>query len=303
MVDPIRCVAIYSPGDMGHSIGRELRRSGLDVIACTAGRSQRTQALSRAAELREVSTLTQLVSEADLLLSILVPSQALPAAGDLADAIRETASRPLVVDCNAVAPATVRTIGDTIASSGARFVDGSIIGLPPGTAETPRLYVSGPDANVLRQLDGRGLAVKVMGDQIGQASGIKMCYAGLTKATFALQYAVAMTAEQLGLLEPLLAEFAHSQGGALAKMEQGLPRIPAKALRWVGEMEEIAQTLAAEGITSRFHEGAADIFRRVSQSALGSETPETVDSSRTLEETIKALAHSTDGQAWGRGRT
>jgi len=50
--------------------------------------------------------------------------------------------------------------------------------------------------------------------------------------------------------------------------------MPAKSRRWVGEMEEIAQTFAAVGLTPKILEGAADMYRFVGQTTLADRTPE-----------------------------
>lgn len=283
-------VGIMSPGDMGHAIGRELRKHGLDVIAHLNGRSDRTRALSNRAGIREVDTLRQMVTEADLILSILVPASAEAAANEVAQAIRDSAVPIHYVDCNAVSTATVQRIAKAVRDAGGLFSDASIIGFPPGTGATPRLYVSGPNAEAIRALDDKGVIVKKIGEEIGQASGIKMCYAALTKGTFALHYALAMVAERLDLLDELLVEFKASQPEALQSMHQFLPRLPAKAWRWVGEMEQIASTFADAGVTPGFHDAAAEIYRVISKTTLGKETPETIDLDRTFEETIAAIS-------------
>ena len=43
----VKTIAIQSPGDMGHAVGKVLRENGFDVITCLAGRSQRTIDLAR----------------------------------------------------------------------------------------------------------------------------------------------------------------------------------------------------------------------------------------------------------------
>lgn len=290
----VNAVAILSPGDMGHAIGRELRSHGLDVITCLRGRSDRTRHLSKQAGLREVDNLRQVVSQADLVLSILVPAQAESAADDVAAAMRDCDHATHFVDCNAISPQTVRRIGATICAAGGQFSDASIIGHPPGTAAKPRLYVSGPDAAALLTLDGCGVAVKQSGTDIGQASGLKMCYAAMTKGTFALYYALAVAADRLDLLDALLAEFEFSQPDALQRMRQFLPKLPAKAWRWVGEMEQIAATLESVNVTPDFHKAAADIYQLISKTSLGQETPETIDHNRSLETTIAEIVKQSE---------
>ena len=79
----IRTVGIHSPGDMGHAIGREQLAHGVDVICALDGRSKRTRRLADKAGIHDVGTLPRLVSEADVILSILVPSQAEQAAAEI----------------------------------------------------------------------------------------------------------------------------------------------------------------------------------------------------------------------------
>jgi hypothetical protein len=117
-----------------------------------------------------------------------------------------------------------------------------------------------------------------------------MCYAGLTKGTWTLHTAVLLAAESLGLSDELRGEFEYSQKAALAAMEAKVPRLPADAGRWIGEMEEIAKTFAEAGVTPRFHEAAADIFRLLNETPFDAETRETIDATRTAADTIKAAA-------------
>ena len=76
----IKTVAIQSPGDMGHTVGRVLGENGLRVIACLRDRSERTRRLAEAARIEAVPTYEAMVEEADMVLSILVPAQARQAA-------------------------------------------------------------------------------------------------------------------------------------------------------------------------------------------------------------------------------
>ena len=181
-------------------------------------------------------------------------------------------------------------IGRIVESAGGRYIDASIIGHPPGRDVTPRFYVSGSYADTMLELDGKGIAVKNLGNDIGRASGIKMCYAALTKGTSTLQVALLTVAESLGLSAELHDELAYSQKGALDSMKSGISKLPPNAHRWIGEMEEIATTFAAEGVTPHFHLGAAAIYRLLEQTPYALESPENIDPNRTLAETIAATA-------------
>ncbi|MBT5665856.1 MAG: 6-phosphogluconate dehydrogenase, partial [Rhodospirillaceae bacterium] len=54
-------VAILSPGDMGHAVGRALRQSGRRVITCLEGRSERSRGLAEAGGFELSPTLDDLV--------------------------------------------------------------------------------------------------------------------------------------------------------------------------------------------------------------------------------------------------
>ncbi len=281
-------VAILSPGAMGHAVGRVLAEHGVDIITCLAGRSERTHRLASAAGFTEIPTLEDLVCEADLVLSILVPVDAEASACQLAGALKATGAQPYIADCNAISPMRSAKIEAVIQSAGGRFIDASIIGPPPGQGAPPRFYVSGTHAEAMLPLDGKGIVVKSLGEIIGRASGIKMCYAALTKGTSTLQVALLTAAESMGLTEELRQELAYSQAAALQSMESTIPRLPPNAHRWVGEMEEIASTFAKVGVTSHFHLGAAAIYRLLQATSFATESPETIDPDRTLARTIEA---------------
>ena len=291
---PVRIVGLLSPGDMGHVVGRVLVENGMPVVTCLEGRSDRTRALAGEAGIEDVPTCPDLVRRADLILSILVPSEALNAAGVVAQALKETGERLVYVDCNAIAPATARSAAGIIAEAGSVFVDAGIVGAPPRRAGTTRFYASGADTEPFEALDEYGLDVRVVGREIGQASGLKMCYAALTKGFFALSTELLLAAQRLGLYEHLVDEFRLSQPERYASMEREVPATPPKAGRWIGEMEEIARTFADLGLTPKIHQGAADIYRLVSQTPLGEETPESRDTSRTLAQMVALLARSLD---------
>jgi len=291
MMNTIQTVGIISPGDMGHIVGQVLRQNGLRVITCLQGRSPRTQQLAKQAGIIDVGTEQVLVQEADIILSILVPAQAKMAAQRIADEIQENGANLLYVDCNAIAPATVQEIAAIISQAGGRFVDASIIGPPPRKPGTTRFYAAGPDVEEFAQLTQFGLEIPILGNEIGQASAIKMCYAALTKGTTALCTELLTAAQALGVADALDAEFQQSQP-LMHKRMQGLPNMPAKSRRWVGEMEEIAQTFAAVGLTPKILEGAADIYRFVGQTALADRTPEETSPLPTAAEMTATLAES-----------
>lgn len=291
-----KTVAIMSTGDMGHNVAKVLKKEGLRVVTCLAGRSERTRGLAAAAAVEELASVEEVVVAADLVLSILPPGNALDNAREIAAAMTAAGSFPHFADCNAVSPQTAKQAAEVVTGAGAPFSDAGIIGPGPGTREKPtRFYVSGPDTGGLDILAGPHIEVVKMGSEIGDASAVKMCYAAITKGTWTLYTAALTAAEALGVTDAVHNEIQFSRPKDYAEMERMVPRMPLDAARWIGEMHEIAATLEGTGVTPKFHKGAADIFQLLVKTPIAEETRETVDKSRTLKQALEIYADHLPG--------
>lgn len=268
MNEPV--IAVIAAGDMGAAMGARLAAQGCRVLTSLAGRSAASRARAEAAGMTDASDVE--LAAADMILSIVPPGDALAMAERLAPAIRVAASRPLYVDCNAVSRETVRAIGAMIEAAGAPFVDAGIIGGPPGPGYTPAIYASGPEASRFAALNDRGLDIRVMEGPVGQASALKMCYAGLTKGLHAVGVAVIRGAMEAGVEDAFLAELAASQPMLLDYFTRRMPGIFVKTYRWVAEMQEIGDFLGGPG--GAIYDGAAALFDGVAADHAGSKTGE-----------------------------
>ena len=286
----IKTVAILSPGEMGAAVGKAFVEHGFGVITTLEGRSAPTRDRALAAGFRDGGSLADVIAAADIVLSILPPASALAQAEAAAAAMKATGKTPPYADCNAVAPETAVRIGKVIAAAGADCIDGGIIGNPPGKAKPTRFYVSGPGAPMMDAFHKKGILIHQCGPEIGRGSAVKMVYAGITKGTSALHAAMLIAAERLGVGDELHAELQSSQAATYARMESMTPALPAVSGRYIGEMLEIAKTMAGCDMTSGFHEGAADLYRLLEKSPFASERRDTVDKSRTLRQTVEACA-------------
>jgi 3-hydroxyisobutyrate dehydrogenase-like beta-hydroxyacid dehydrogenase len=248
-------MGLLHPGEMGAAVGALLVECGHEVFWRPGGRSEATARRARDAGLRA----TEHFDGVQVILSICPPHAALEVARSL------VGSRALVIDANAVSPATARAIGSVV---GGNWVDGGIVGPPPRSAGTTRLYVSGTRAEEAAELfAGMPLEAIVLGGSPVAASALKMAYAAWTKGTAALLLAIRATARATGIEEALLVEWARSQPDLAARSENAAISAATRGWRWVGEMDEIAATLAESGLPRGFHEAAADIFRRSPQLA------------------------------------
>ena len=271
----IRNVGVVSPGDMGQAIAGRLKESGLNVYAALDGRSERTRKLAQAAGLADCGSIEKLVSTCELIISVINPGEALDVARKVASGMKATGRKIAFADLNAVSPQTARDTDKLIRDAGGMFIDGGIIGPPPrGEKDKPRLYVSGPDAYLFEQIKHPNLQVRIMSERIGDASGVKMCYAAMTKGTTALAVELLVAARKLGVEQALEKELRDSRADVFDWQMKSLASMPPKAYRWVPEMQEIAKTFGELGMTRRIFEGATDMYAMIAATPLGKESPE-----------------------------
>ncbi|HSF30763.1 MAG TPA: NAD(P)-binding domain-containing protein [Candidatus Tectomicrobia bacterium] len=254
-------VGVLSPGEMGAAVAMVLRAHGLRVLTCLEGRSARTRQRADAAGLEVVPTLAALVSTVDTVFSI-VPTFSAPAVGaGIAQAIEQTGKSIVFVEANAISPMTSSAIEQTITRSGARYIDGCIIGGPADVGRSTMFYLSGAEAEVAAAaMRAGGLCVEVLGERIGQASAFKMGYAGFTKGTTALLLELTLMAHKWGFLDAILAKYGSSHPEALRMFTTHLTTWPEYAAIRAEEMVEIAAMAAAAGLTPIMAPGAEQVI-------------------------------------------
>lgn len=256
-------IAVVAAGAMGAAVGARLVSHGAKVVTSVAGRSEATVRRAQTAGLEPVSN--DVLAAADIVLSIVPPDRALPLASSLGEHIHKIGGTAVYVDLNAVNPSTARQIAHSLQGSGARFVDGSIIGHPPRPdGSGPTFYLSGQASDAAASALGEhGLSVKILAGNVGAASALKMAYAGLTKGFVALGTAMILAAQREGAADALAAELASSQQEMLARLARGVPDMLPKAYRWVPEMHEIAGFLGSDDPGSAIYQAIGRLYEQV----------------------------------------
>jgi 3-hydroxyisobutyrate dehydrogenase-like beta-hydroxyacid dehydrogenase len=249
-------VGLLHPGEMGAAVGAVLVEQPHRVVWAPAGRSARSRERAQAAGLEDAGSVDRLVRLSDVIISVCPPHAAREVARSVAG------FEGVFVDANAVAPATARQLSEVVEEGGGEFVDGGIVGPPPQTAGTTRLYLSGSTASgVLDLFAGSALEARVVSDEVGAASAVKMAYAAWTKGTAALLIAIRELARAARVEPVLLEEWRTSLPELVERSDRAVRSGQAKGWRWVGEMEEIAATFSAAGLPAGFHQAAAEVFR------------------------------------------
>jgi 3-hydroxyisobutyrate dehydrogenase-like beta-hydroxyacid dehydrogenase len=263
-------IGLLHPGEMGISIAVSAINNGHQVYWMSRGRSQHTRARAEKQGLIEVDSLFEFSQSCEIIFSICPPH----AAEEIAKSVLETKFRGYYLDANAISPQRAIKIGQMMEANDIQFVDGGIIGGPVSKPQETWLYLSGQQAHEITKCFSNGpLETKIIGNEIGKASALKMCYAAYSKGTTALLAAILATAESLGVREELYQQWELDEQGFSEQVDRRVTRVTAKAWRFEGEMKEIAETFQEAGLPEEFHKAAAEIYRRMSIFKDSAETP------------------------------
>ncbi|KAF9453927.1 6-phosphogluconate dehydrogenase C-terminal domain-like protein [Macrolepiota fuliginosa MF-IS2] len=273
-------ISVIAAGAMGGGVARRLTDSGATVLTYLEGRSEQTRKRAQEAGVLDAS-LEEITQRSDFILSILPPRDAFSLAQritqQLASHPRATDRQLIYADCNAVNVTTVKSISGLFEETSVAFVDACIIGGPPKGSHDPVFYgsVHPKDIEALRSFVGLsawGLRTKALdgeGANIGDASALKMSYAGISKGLTGLMATMVLAAHSSSpaTAEALISELNESQPELLHRLTVHLPRMLPKAYRWVGEMEEIAEFVG--GGEGEIYRGLAKLYGRVENSIIG----------------------------------
>lgn len=263
-------IGILHPGEMGISIAASAINNGHAVYWASEKRSDKTRLRAEKHRLIESDSLVELCQTCEIILCICPPH----AAEDVANSVIEHGFSGYYLDANAISPQRTTRTGQIMGDSGIRFIDGGIIGGPAWKPKETLLYLSGKDAKVIADCFTNGpLEIRIIGDEIGKASALKMCYAAYSKGTTALLAVILAAAESLNVRAELYQQWDMDNPNFSEQTNRRVTRATAKAWRFEGEMHEIASTIQEAGLPNGFHEAAAEIYNRMAGFKDSAETP------------------------------
>jgi 3-hydroxyisobutyrate dehydrogenase-like beta-hydroxyacid dehydrogenase len=278
----MKSIGVLHPGEMGTSVAVSAIQSGYKVYWSSENRSEKTHARASQHGLIETTSLAELCQTHEILISVCPPH----AAENVAKQVIDCGFKGFYLEANAISPQRAIKIGQMMESSGIDFVDGGIIGGPAWKPKGTWLYLSGKKVNIFTSIFSKGMVeTKVIGEEIGKASALKMCYAAYSKGITALLCAVLGTADALGVRDELYQHWDIDETGFSEQVNRRVRRVTAKAWRFEGEMEEIASTFRSAGLPSGFHEAAAEIYHHLADFKDVPETP-------SLEDVLQAMLHT-----------
>jgi putative dehydrogenase len=255
-------VALIAPGNMGAAVAKRLTEHKVSVVTSLAGRSE--SSIKRAHDAGMQGVEDRALADADFLLSIVPPGDALALAKRLSGVLTAANKKPIYVECNAVSPQSMNHIAEVVKATGCPFVGAGIIGPPPKPGSTnTKFYASGPAAADFAVFNDYGLIVRVLEGPLTAASALKMSYAGITKGFTALGASMMLAATRGGSAEALRAELAESQPALFGYLTRQVPTMYSKAYRWVAEMNEIAAFIGDDKAEHGMLDAAAELYERL----------------------------------------
>jgi 3-hydroxyisobutyrate dehydrogenase-like beta-hydroxyacid dehydrogenase len=254
-------IGFLHPGAMGVSLAVTAQNTGHKTYWVSEGRSRDTIERAVKNNIVEIQTVGELCERCSVIICVCPPH----AATEVAELVMACSFKGIYADVNAISPQRVKRIEHLMKDAGVEFVDGGIIGGPAWKPDTTWLYLSGCNADQIAACFAGGpLVTEIIGDDIGKASALKMCFAANTKGMIALLCAIVAAAEEMGVRRELEKQWSRNDSGYAQKTLANIIQVTEKAWRFSGEMEEIAATLQAAGLPGGFHLAASEIYRRIS---------------------------------------
>jgi 3-hydroxyisobutyrate dehydrogenase-like beta-hydroxyacid dehydrogenase len=219
-------------GEVASTLSACLLKNGATVATCIEGRSKKTKELAEKSGVTLYKTNIELAEFSDILISTVTPSQAIKVAREVGKY-----TKGIYVDINNVSPKTVKNALSFIENR--KTVDASIIGsIKKGLNVS--VIASGDYAAQFAELNNYGMNITVIGDEIGQASAIKMLRSSFTKGISALLFETLYSAYKMGIDEQVLKYIAETEGEEFK--DSAISRIISSSVhakRRAEEMEEV----------------------------------------------------------------
>jgi 3-hydroxyisobutyrate dehydrogenase-like beta-hydroxyacid dehydrogenase len=226
-------------------------------------------------------------ADAEIVLSLVVGSAAVPAARSAAPHLQED---QIYIDLNSIGPDAKARVGEALAEGGAEaFVEGAVMArVPPHGARVPILLAGPRAAAAAEMLNALGMCCEAVGERIGQASAVKMIRSVMIKGVEALLIESLTAAERAGVTERILDSIAETFPGIdwRETATYYIGRTHQHGARRVTEMTESAETLQSLGVKPILSSAIAATIRKAHATLTAASLP----SGAPYPELLKALA-------------
>ncbi|SHH70046.1 hypothetical protein SAMN05444169_8896 [Bradyrhizobium erythrophlei] len=255
-------VGLVGYGEVGRILAEDLRKQDVKVSAydIKLGGEQAGPLRDHAGAfgVALASSHADLAAKADLIVSAVTASQAVPVASACAPAVKKGA---WFLDFNSASPGAKRRAADLIDGAGGRYVEGAVMtSVPPYRIKVPLLLGGGSARDFAPLLVELGFDAKVASEQLGVASAVKMCRSVMIKGLEAMVIESFTTARAYGVEDAVLASLAETFPG-INWEKQGayfFQRVIEHGRRRSEEVREVAETVREIGLTPWSAQGTAE---------------------------------------------
>ncbi len=254
-------VAIIGYGEVGRTLAEDLRAQGVAVVAfdikqqTELGSAMRANAAQHGVVLADSHKAA--VQQADLVLSAVTASQAVPVAQACASGLK---AGSFFLDFNSASPGAKIAAAALVNASGARYVEGAVMtSLPPYRIKVP-LLLGGPDATALcPKLEALGFKPRVVSAKLGVASATKMCRSVMIKGLEAMVIESFTSARAHGVEDAVIASLQETFPGIDWEKQAAyfFQRVIEHGRRRSEEVLEVAQTVREAGLEPYSAHGTA----------------------------------------------
>jgi 3-hydroxyisobutyrate dehydrogenase-like beta-hydroxyacid dehydrogenase len=255
-------VGLVGYGEVGRILAEDLRKDGVRVSAYDIklgdGRAKPLRDHAGGIGVTLAASHADLAAQADLIVSAVTASQAVPVAAACAPAVKKGA---WFLDFNSASPGAKRRAAALIDGAGGRYVEGAVMtSIPPYRIKVPLLLGGGGAKELAPLLVELGFNAKVASDQLGIASAVKMCRSIMIKGMEAMVIESFTTARAYGVEDAVLASLAETFPG-IDWEKQGayfFQRVIEHGRRRSEEVREVAETVREIGLTPWSAQGTAE---------------------------------------------
>jgi len=255
-------VGLVGYGEVGRILAEDLRKQDVKVSAydIKLGGDQAGPLRDHAGAfgVALASSHADLAAKADLIVSAVTASQAVPVARACAPAVKRGA---WFLDFNSASPGAKRRAADLIDGAGGRYVEGAVMtSVPPYRIKVPLLLGGSSARDLAPLLVELGFDAKVASEQLGVASAVKMCRSVMIKGLEAMVIESFTTARAYGVEDAVLASLAETFPG-INWEKQGayfFQRVIEHGRRRSEEVREVAETVREIGLTPWSAQGTAE---------------------------------------------
>ena len=255
-------VGLVGYGEVGRILAEDLRKQDVKVSAydIKLGGDQAGPLRDHAGTfgVALASSHADLAAKADLIVSAVTASQAVPVADACAPAVKKGA---WFLDFNSASPGAKRRAAGLIDGAGGRYVEGAVMtSVPPYRIKVPLLLGGGNARDLAPLLVELGFDAKVASEQLGIAAAVKMCRSIMIKGLEAMVIESFTTARAYGVEDAVLASLAETFPG-INWEKQGayfFQRVIEHGRRRSEEVREVAETVREIGLTPWSAQGTAE---------------------------------------------